>query len=76
MSASYCLRQRCEDLFSCFSKQFSFSELVEHNDELQTQLLNRQVKEGRNLLAEQQENMTAEMGNMTEEQVSVKTGKH
>ena len=55
---------------------FDFSELVEHNDELQTQLLNRQVKEGRNLLAEQQENMTAEMGNMTEEQVSVKTGKH
>jgi len=43
--------------------------LVEHNDELQTQLLNRQVKEGRNLLAEQQENMTAEMGNMTEEQL-------
>ena len=43
---------------------------------MQTQLLNRQVKEGRNLLAEQQENMTAEMGNMTEEQVSVKTGKH
>jgi len=43
--------------------------LVEHNDELQAQLLNRQVKEGRNLLAEQQENMTAEMGTMTEEQL-------
>ena len=32
-------------------------------------MLNRQVKEGRNLLAEQQGSLAAEMGTMTDEQV-------
>jgi len=43
--------------------------LTEQNDELQAQLLNRQVKEGRNLLAGQQGSLAAEMGAMTEEQL-------
>jgi len=43
--------------------------LTEKNEELQAQLLNRQVKEGKSLLAVQQGNLAAEMGNMTEEQL-------
>ena len=35
-------------------------------------MLNRKVKEGRNLLAEQQGSLAAEMGAMTDEQVGNK----
>ena len=46
--------------------------MTEQNYELQAQMLNRQVKEGRNLLAEQQGSSAAEMGAMTDEQVGTK----
>ena len=47
------------------------SELTENNEELQAQLLNRQVREGRSLLTGQQGSLAADMGAMTEEQVDL-----
>eukprot|EP00092_Neocalanus_flemingeri_P097721 GFUD01124587.1.p1 GENE.GFUD01124587.1~~GFUD01124587.1.p1 ORF type:complete len:360 (+),score=158.63 GFUD01124587.1:182-1261(+) len=43
--------------------------LTENNEELQAQLLNRQVREGRSLLAGPQGSLAADMGTMTDEQL-------